>query len=179
MTEETPLFIFTDAFLINLGKFYTTWLVLEATIDYTIGRFLKLPHNETHILTAGMEFGRKASLLRVLIDRSDIRNKLEIKQLLRKIQEESKRNIFAHSIIASNPTSVSFFYRKMDGTFSITEHSFTHAEFESHVRKMTSFAHNFSNALNVDMNEFQEFSRAALSASKSASKSPQPPSSSA
>jgi hypothetical protein len=133
----------TPHFTENLGTFYAMWLALEATLDYQIGRLLKQPHTETHILVAGMEFGRKANLLRILMGRSDNSNKDEIKRLLSKIQNESKRNIFTHSILHSGPDEVTFIHRKVDGSFSATAARFTRNEFYNHVKEITGIANQF------------------------------------
>jgi hypothetical protein len=177
--EITPIVYYanTSHFTNNLGTFYGMWLALEATIDYQIGRLLKQPYTETHILTAGMEFGRKANLLRILISRSDHPNKEHIKRLLTKLQQESKRNIFTHSILHSLADEVTFIHRKIDGAFSATGTRFTKGEFESHVKNMVNLANDFGRALDFDHDDFQSFCAEAHNAMKSDSTSPQPPSS--
>jgi hypothetical protein len=126
-----------------------------------------------------MEFGRKANLLRVLVGRSEHPNKNEIKRLLTKIQQESKRNIFTHSILHSLPNEVTFIHRKIDGTFSAIATRFTKDEFCAHVKNMIGIANEFGGLLQIDQNDFQAFCEAAHNAAKSASTSPQPPSSKA
>jgi hypothetical protein len=171
MSKSYPA-AFTVKFNENLGLFYGMWLAMEATVDYLIGRYLKLPHEETHILTAGMEFGRKANLLRVAVTRSTDPNKELIKDLLSKIQNESKRNLFSHSLINSSDTHISFIHRKNDGVYTATETKFTPDEFQAHCRKVAKLAQEFHNATNLDNEDFQAFGKAALSAAKRATISP-------
>jgi hypothetical protein len=166
-----------DAFVTNLGLFYGMWSTVETTVDYLIGRYLNLPHEETHILTAGMEFGRKANLLRTLVMRSRDPNKEKIRDLLSRIQSESKRNLFSHSMINSNVDSVTFVYRKTDGIYSAKETRFAAEQFAEHVRSIARLGSEFSNVVKIDDVDFQSFGQAALSASQSDTTSPQPPSS--
>lgn len=170
----------TDQFLRDLGHFYGLWSALESSLDYMIGQLLRIPHAETHILTAGMEFGRKANLLRVLLGRSDHPEKDRIRGLLTIIQNEARRNIFAHSIMHSDEESVTFVYRRMDGTYSGTPWRFTGAEFTQHVLNITAYAGDLSDTLGIDEADFQAFGRAAATSSpRSSTRSPDPPSSSA
>lgn len=173
----SPAILTDNTFVENLGLFYAMWSSLETTVDYLIGRYIKLPHEETHILTAGMEFGRKANLLRTLVMRSADPEKETIRGLLSKIQNESKRNLFAHSMINSNANSVTFIYRKTGGVYSAKETRFTAEEFRDHVRTIAYLARDFHNAAKIDDADFQLFGKAALSASQSDTTSPQPPSS--
>jgi hypothetical protein len=170
----------SDSFLRDLGHFYGLWSALESALGYTIGQLLKIPHLETHILTAGMEFGRRANLLRVLLMRSDHPERDRIRMLLSKIQNEARRNIFTHSIMHSDDASVTFVHRKMDGTYTGTEWRFTGPEFRQHVSDITAYAGDLHDLLRIDEADFQAFGRAAASSVRSSpSTSPTPPSSSA
>jgi hypothetical protein len=168
MAPVTVNYANTSHFTDNLGTFYGMWLALEATIDYQIGCLLNQPYLETHILTAGMEFGRKANLLRILIDRSNHPNKDDIKKLLSTIQQESKRNVFTHSILHSLPDEVTFIHRKIDGKFSATAVRFTKDEFAEHLKNMVNIANRFGALLQFDPLAFQAFCEAAHKAAKSA-----------
>jgi hypothetical protein len=66
------------AFYECFGGFYATWQSVEITMDWTIGQFLGVSYEDTHLITTGMQFGRKAMLLRALVNRSDCKNKGEI-----------------------------------------------------------------------------------------------------
>ncbi len=159
-----PSYALTQHFTENLGIFYGLWIALEATIEHQIGRLLKIAHIETHILIAGMEFGRKANLFRILIMRENGPNAEKIATLLNKLQNEAKRNIFTHSIVHSVMDQVTFIHRKIDNKFSATTTTFTSDEFENHVRNMVSVANEFGRLLNIDQADFQSFCDAASNA---------------
>jgi hypothetical protein len=156
----------TDDFRKNFGIFYSLWLILEATIECAIGRFLDLPHRKTHILMAGMEFGRKASLLRILLDDSDHPDREKIRNLLVKIQNEAKRNIFTHSLLKSEVDNVTFVHRKVqNGKFTVTSTKFSPDEFNKHVVDIIAVSNEFGLLLGINQEEFEAYCQAAINAS--------------
>jgi hypothetical protein len=160
--------------------FYGLWTALDSTIDYEIGKLLGLPPRTTHTIVAGMEFGRKASLFRILLNQSELPKKTEIDKLLVTIQNEAKRNIFTHSIIHSLADEVTFVHRRVqNGVFSVRLTKFTRAEFESHVREIMRISNKLGALLAIDRDDYETFCDVAYNASKSDSTSPDPPSSKA
>ena len=63
--------VFDPDFVWSLGAFFAQWATLELVTSYGICKFLKISFEDAHILTSGMEFGRKSMLLRNLAYRSD------------------------------------------------------------------------------------------------------------
>jgi hypothetical protein len=108
----------TVEFTSQVGRFYGIWAATELAIDYAIGFFLKLPPEETHLLTAGMEFNRKARLVMALIKRSDHTNKSQLLAALKIIQNESLRNAFA--IHLSTTTKMRFHLSSEAATGTMT-----------------------------------------------------------
>jgi hypothetical protein len=162
-----PSYAHTNHFSNQLGSFYTVWIVLEMTIEYQIGRLLKLPYEETHIIVAGMEFGRKANLLRILLGRSGNPDAGKITTVLNEIQNTAKRNIFTHSLLHSIMDEVTFIHRKTDAAaFSATKARFTSDEFEAHVLKITKLANELGVLLKIDNADYQAFCEAALLSAK-------------
>src|SRR5689334_16563672 len=87
----------TSEFTSEFGRFFAVWSTAEMTIDFAIGKFLAIPYEETHLLTAGTDFNRKARLLQALVKRKNPPRANEIIKALRTIQNESLRNTFSHS----------------------------------------------------------------------------------
>ena len=150
-----------------LGTFYAVWSSAELCVSWAIGNFLRITLEETHVLTAGMEFGRKAMLLRALVKRSDHKHKDLILGALNKVQNDSKRNAFAHSFISSTLTTVTFVERYGGGEYKATAHTFTLPEFEAHVKALIQHSAALSTALDFQPVESQKFGDAALRANKS------------
>lgn len=144
-----------------LGSFYTSWAATEFLIDFAIGRFLKIPDKETHMITIGMRFGSKCMLLKTLVSKSDHKNKSDINKHLKVIQNDGMRNIFAHSFIQSDEHGVIFAARSSHGGYSVTPHPFTPHSFAQHVGEFLSTTVQFENALAFARADLQAFGSAA------------------
>jgi len=127
-------------FLAAFGLFYRMWSANDITVDYAIGKLLKLPADETHLLTAGIDFNRRASLLRILLNRGTLPRKPQIISALNTIQNESLRNVFAHSFLQSDEITVTFIERTRHGKYDPKKHSSTISTFRAHVHKFVDAA---------------------------------------
>jgi hypothetical protein len=155
-------FVFTPRFYGNLGWFYAVWSQTELNIDWTIGNILKITAEQTHALVAGMQFGRKAALLRSLLPNSSYSNAPELKGYLTRIRRESLRNVFTHSLIFSSPGSVTFVHRSSQGEYSADGYQFTADQFVTHVKNFVQLADDFEKALAIPLDELKRFAKAAL-----------------
>src|ERR1051326_8177509 len=88
-----------------LDLFLGCWATFEMTTDFAIGKFLKTPHEQTHLITAGMMSGRRAGLLADLVGRSDHPRKAEILNAFDKLRGMSTKDIFVHCCRWSNKRS--------------------------------------------------------------------------
>jgi len=167
----------TIEFNMNFGMFHTAWASAEVMMDYAIGEFLRLTPEEIHLVTSGMEHGRKAMLLRNLIGRGKHPNRDELLRTLKIIQNESLRNVFAHSYILSDETTISFVERSRGGRYQATEHEFSLQEFKDHVDAFLNASRDFQAALGLDTGDekFEKFLAAIFNASHKAKTSPVPP----
>jgi hypothetical protein len=163
--------IYRPDFLEKLGRFHAVWATTDVVIDIAVGRFLNLPHEETHLVTAAMEFGRKATLLRGLVARSKHPNKETIMKGLNAIQNASKRNTFAHSYQQSTKDKVIFVERIPHGRFSASKHTFTLPQFRDHVLEVIKAGRYLHDGLGITQKEMDDFVEAALNMSKDSSKS--------
>jgi hypothetical protein len=180
MTEDSSKYVaLNHAFLAFFGMFHAMWAGVELGLCYGIAKFLKIPPEEAHVLTSGMEFGRKITLLRNVVYRSDDPDKGKITGLLGKIQNESKRNVFAHSFIFSDAKSVTFIERSRGGDYKVMRHEFTLEDFVDHVENFGIAADQLTKLLGATNDELQRFAEAAFNAETKPTKSPVPPTSSA
>src|SRR3954470_15790553 len=77
-----------------LDLFLGAWASFEMTTDFAIGKLLKTSHEQTHLITAGMTFGRRARLLADLVSHSDHPRKAEILAAFNKLCGMSTKDIF-------------------------------------------------------------------------------------
>jgi hypothetical protein len=159
-------------FLHFLGMFHAAFSSVDLLTDYAIGLFLKIPPEQTHIITAGMMYGPKARLLADLVSRSDHPNKAAILGPLNRLRGSNKRDIIAHGYQWSDEKHVKFVQRIGSGTFTAKEHNFTLTEFVRHVGSFVNDATAFFEALRVDQEEVNSFGAAALSLAKRSKTSP-------
>jgi hypothetical protein len=178
MADKKAL-LFTDQFLHFLGMYHGVLGSLELVLCCGITKLLKIPPESGHILTSGMELGRKLTLLRNVAHRSNHEAKNRIIQLLGKIQNESKRNVLAHSYITTDVDSVTFVERSRGGDYRVTRHRYTLKEFVAHIAEFMKAAAELETVLEITEDELHKFGEAAFSAATSATKSPTPPISSA
>jgi hypothetical protein len=144
-----------------LGQFHGIWLSLDPVLDYSIGFFLSIPPEDTHVIVAGMEFGKKLRILIDLIRRYPHPRKAElIKQL--KILQGSKRDQITHAYIASNREQVIFISRSRGGEYNATKLSFSIKEFSEHVVKILHAAQAYDRALGAKPDDVIAFANAAL-----------------
>lgn len=158
-----------------VGRFYLIWSAVEGLTCILIGDLLKLQDEETHLLTARMEFSRKVGLIRELLKRHPHPKDSEIRVALGKLQNNSKRNVFAHGIAYSDATTVSFLERNWQQHYVSSTHTFTMAEFAKHCSEFASAADELSTALGYQQPRVWEFIKAADRAQSKARKSPNEP----
>jgi hypothetical protein len=99
----------TTEFYTALGLFHAVWGHIELVIECAIWRASGTETaQQAHERSARMKFSDKLKKLRTLMDDGKLKHGEKLKDLLRQIEEESRRNVFAHSILASDENSVTF-----------------------------------------------------------------------
>jgi hypothetical protein len=159
--------IFSTDFLKLFGAFHAIWAKTDSTVDCLIGKILKINSHQTHIITSGLEFGRKARLLIELLKVSDHKNKSKLIGFLNKLRNVPKRNVFAHSYILSSRDFVTFIERSGGSDYVVKSHKYTLKEFLEHVHRFAELNLNFGLAANISEREHQEFLIALFRAIKS------------
>jgi hypothetical protein len=169
-TPDEPKFGLSTEFQQLLATFYGMWAATDVLVDYTIGMLLELPDEDTHILLAGMEFGRKSRILADLLKRKGPKNKEQLLHSLSTMRN-SKRDLFVHSWIKSDEHSVTFLSRSKGGDYRATEEKFVNIRFRMHVKGFLEAAQKFQDALEISDERMFAFADAALSANKSSTTS--------
>ena len=150
-----------DEFNPLMDLFLGAWASFEMTVDFAIGKFLKTSHEQTHLITAGMMFGRRAKLLADLVGRSDHPRKAEILGAFNKLCGMSKGEVFVRSFL--QPSREGFLSRSANGQFKIKSPSLTKAELMDQLRTFAVAGADFYIALGVTDADIQSFGAAAES----------------
>ena len=169
------LLVADHRFSLTLGQFYQLWSGVELISSLAVGILLDIPDEETHLVTARMEFSRKAGLIRELLQRRPHPKKSAIKSALNRLQNESKRNVFAHSIMLSDEHSVTFLERGWQQDYVSSKHKFTLMEFSEHVHVFSKAVTDLREAFDISRERLWTFSEAAMRAQSKPRKSPKPP----
>jgi hypothetical protein len=146
----------------RLGVFHAMWGTIEILTDLSIGKFLKLPHAEAHMVLWGMMFGAKAKLLGALIKRSDHPKKQALMTALNAIRGDAKRDVVAHAYQFDGDGVVAFMERSRSTEFKARLHVFTHDEFRMHVDKLIGDGNTYQEALGIEPAEFDAFVNAVM-----------------
>jgi hypothetical protein len=98
----------------------------------------------------------------LLLDSTEFKNNEKVKDLLARITNDSMRNVFAHSFLASDEGSVTFIHRwKEKRQYRVDRHTFTRAEFVNHVREFVQLSFDFQTAVGVSDWDLAGFAAAA------------------
>ena len=164
MTRTIKRFANTDEFYRSLGGFFAAWSRTELVIDCAIWKALGTETPEdAHKRSAGTAFSDKCKQLRVLIDDGKVPHKA--KGMLDKIENDSLRNVFAHSILASDEDWVLFIYRdrpRRGKEYRPMGYKLTRAEFLTHVVEFAQLSLEFEQATGLTDKEVRVFASMAL-----------------
>lgn len=100
-----------------LGSFVLSWSAIEASIEVCISRELGLKPLESSIVTAGLMFKARSSILLSLLNRDAKKNEKAI-SVLKKILELEDRNDIMHSVIGGSDSQIWFNRRKTNRHFA-------------------------------------------------------------
>jgi hypothetical protein len=164
MSERKNSLLLKTEFLEALGMFHGAWSDMDLSVDYAIGQFLEIPPEQTHLLTSGMMFGRKATLLAGLIARSDHPNKDKLMEALNVARGEIRRDWLTHAYLNATPTTVTFVHRNASGEYKVNQLSFTMEEFLDHCLKLARAGHQFQSAIGLTESRQDAFVNAAKKA---------------
>jgi hypothetical protein len=148
-------------FNVPMDLFLGAWATFEMTLDFAIGKFLQTSHEQTHLITAGMAFGRRGRLLADLVIHSDHPRKAQILGAFNKLCGMRKQEIFVHSFLQPNEEEGAFLARSANGQFRTKSPGFTKAELMDQLRAFAVAGSDFYIALGVTDADIQSFGAAA------------------
>jgi hypothetical protein len=154
----------TTEFYTALGRFHAAWSRIELVIDCAIWKGSDTETaQQAHERVARMKFSDKLKKLRTLTDGGKFKHGEKVNDLLRQIEEESRRNVFAHSILASDEHSVTFIHRSMQrGKYKVMRHKISNHGFVKHVEKFVQVAVDFQQAVGLSDREVGGFAAALI-----------------
>lgn len=158
---EQPL-AYREEFQKEFGACQALLSTAELLLSFALGRFMNLTPEETRTLTCGMEFARKATVLRSLVARSDHPERQVILELLDEYLNDPNRSVIADGLFVSTPSVVTFIARGRGREVVTQTRTFTLEEFQAHVDHFVDVGARLQDALGLKKGEIGQFVTNAL-----------------
>jgi len=144
------------ALLIMLGSFIMAWSLIEAAIEVGIGKQLGTKPLETSIVTAGLMFRARASILVSLLNRDHVKN-AEAIRLLKEVENIEDRNDIMHSVIGGSITQIWFNRRKTKRKFTSKIEYYDQIRMNSLVLNTADISAQLMKALDISKEDYLAF----------------------
>ena len=139
-----------------LGNFIMAWSLIEATIEIGIGRQLGTKPLETSIITAGLMFRARASILMSLLNRDPSKNSEAIR-LLKTVEGIEDRNDIMHSVIGGSADQIWFNRRKTKNRFTSKIERYNQVRLNSTVLNIADLSGELMKALGINRADYLDF----------------------
>lgn len=139
-----------------LGYFIMAWSLIEAAIEVGIGKQLGTEPLESSIVTAGLMFRARASILMSLLNRDSSKN-AEAISILKIIEQIEDRNDILHSTIGGSASQIWFNRRKTKRKFSSKIERYNQIRLKSTVLEVSDLSARLMAALGISKDEYLSF----------------------
>lgn len=163
--------------MMALGFFVVGWSILEAVLEVAIAKQLKLSAVDGSIVTAGLQFKARATMLMGLLSRNPAKNADAI-ATLKTIMNRGDRNDLIHSVIGWDGDHLVFNRRKSDGALKVKRIYYGREELMKLCLEFSGLAEDLKSQLGISDRQHVTFLQRAHNAAAKAGKSPSPPKSS-
>jgi hypothetical protein len=140
----------------RLGQFVMAWSLIEANIEIGIGKELGTAPLETSIVTAGLMFRARSSILMSLLNRDPTKN-AEPLRLLKEIVNLEDRNDFMHSVIGGSADLLWFNRRKTKERFTSKIENYPIVRMTSTLLHCTELSVKLGKALHITKEDYLKF----------------------
>jgi len=177
MVETPPA---TDEMVLILaayGLFMINWSLFESVLEAAIAKRVGLDVVEGNIVTAGLAFERRASILRGLLA---MNNKPPgAGKLINEITQEARRNsiIHGHVFVEEDGKKIIFVKRSVEQELKANKQEFDHVSMLAHARALREKIQKLQSLLEITEEDLSEFSNIGQSLANKSATSPKPPSS--
>lgn len=150
-----------------LGQFIMGWALVESTIEVGIAKQLKLAPFEGSIVTAGLMFKARASILQSLLKRDPKANAAAI-DTIKEIQDVEDRNDILHSVIGGSKSQIWFNRRKTQRKFTSKIENYDRQRLLSACLKCSDLASKLQQDLGITNADYSAFFQEAHNAANKA-----------
>src|ERR1700737_640206 len=139
-----------------LGHFIMAWSLIEAAIEIGIGKQLGTKPLETSIVTAGLMFRARSSILMSLLNRDPSKNSEAIR-ILKEVEGIEDRNDIMHSVIGDSANQIWFNRRKTKHRFTSKVERYNQTRLNSTVLAIADLSGKLMSALGISRTDYLEF----------------------
>jgi hypothetical protein len=154
-----------------LGHFVMAWSLVEAAIEIGIGRQLGTKPLETSIVTAGLMFRARSTILMSLLNREPIKNSDAIR-ILKEVEGIEDRNDIMHSVIGGNANQIWFNRRKTKNRFTSKIERYNQVRLNSTVLAIADLSGKLMSALGISRADYLDFFQQSHNAANNSPVSP-------
>lgn len=163
--------------LMSLGFFVVGWSILEGGLEVAIAKQLGLSARNASIVTAGLQFKARATMLKGLLNRDPEKNAAAI-ETLNKIMNRGERNDLLHSLVQWDPEGLVFDRRRSDGQFRVKRVHYSREDLMVLAIEFSALSLELKKHLGITDKDHAGFFQRSHSEFIKAAKSPSPPKSS-
>jgi hypothetical protein len=139
-----------------LGQFIMAWALIEGVIEIGIGKQLGTRPLETSIVTAGLMFKARSSILMSLLNRHPQENVQALK-LLKEIRKLEDRNDIMHGVIGGTQDHIWFNRRTTNEKFNSKIEKYDATRLSSTVLRYAHLSSQLMSALSIEIDDYLEF----------------------
>jgi hypothetical protein len=146
-----------------LGHFVMSWSLIESALEIGISKQLGLAPLESSIVTAGLQFRGRASILLSLLNRNSDNYVAAIKTV-KNIQNIEDRNDVMHSVVGGSGSTIWFNRRKTGERFASKIEEYDHSRLLGAAFRCTDLATTLMSDLGICADDYRLFFQAAHNA---------------
>lgn len=154
-----------------LGHFVMAWSLVEAAIEIGIGKQLGTKPLETSIVTAGLMFRARSSILMSLLNRDSSKNSEAIR-VLKQVELIEDRNDIMHSVIGGSADQIWFNRRKTKNKFTSKIERYNQVRLNSTVLNIADLSGQLMKSLGISRTDYLEFFQQSHNAANNSPVSP-------
>jgi len=140
------------------GLFMATWSLLEIVIEVAIAKQLSIGFLEGNIITSGMGYEQRASILRSLLARHSPEFD-DVRALLTEVTRDARRNTMAHGHIRVSETTIEFIKRSTKERLTATKAEFSTVGMVQHLDVLNQRIKVIQSRLGVTDHDLEAFAK--------------------
>lgn len=155
MTDYSPPLL-NDKLAAALGQFLVAFSTVETVLEVGIAKLLNLDPQRASIVTGGLAFKARTTILSSLLHLDEKANKDAI-AALKKLTSRGERNHIAHAVIAYSSSRVKFYHRQVQERLKVREKNFDANQLFALAVEFGEFGAKLQECLGISSDDISDF----------------------